>query len=1523
MSKELKSIKFPGLPDAYFVPETSGDDFSFDPTAYELPVLLLNGNSEGISKDNEVNLNYSLNDKSGSCTLKWQGSSSLAYEKKNYTIKFDNAFEAVEGWGEQNKYCLKANWIDHSHSRNIVSAKLWGEMVKSRTSLLGWNAEYDIYHDDAYSYANGVLTSLTNVVNDGGRFLADFILPEGGFNVTCDVYFPEGATDLTATLCMHRKDTNVSAFVQKSVSAAGKWETVTFSEIWTAGSASFISLQGQNTTGVKFRNIRVDGLYNLVGTTYHYSPVEQIKSLPNGGAVDGFPVVVMLNDEFHGLYTFNIPKDGWMFGLVEDTTKKQAVVGANNHTDATWFKSTAELDERDFELEFVSDGYNSDWVLYSLNTLINACISSDGSDLDTTVAQYLDWKSAIDYLIFIVLLDGSDMVSKNYLLTTLDGRKWFFTAYDMDSTYGLHWDASGLSDAVAGVSFSGCVYHRVFELIMNYKFEELKARYNELRQTILSEHNICEAFENFAWAIPSPVLMEDIKRHSTIKGSSVNDIDQICRWVQQRLEVVDKWVNGETISNGTKFVEVLYKNGVYSLVDATYESILADISQGIDVRLELNGGTWIKRYCLVLDYSMNSNVGNRYLLFAAGNSTTIDDLVIKPDNTVRRDTGKSVTDARTINGYKLNENITLTASDVGAYSKEEIDSKGYLTESDKQEIAEQAAELVDCNINPTAKTDSMTQPVGADSEGKLWVEPADSSGINGAVGDGVTDDAEAITQALANSKHVTFDGTKTYAVGSTIVIPADAHVDFCGATLAPLGNHDVIQVKPGSFIENLVIRCTEVSGWDSSAIVLHGADKFRAINPTKICNVKLYCNTGTTAGLTTNGIGIKLYGDNFGDFIEGITIEEAMTYGFGIGMLFVGVDDDFENPAGGLIFIGANKFRGYWSFYDNCGIKICGGFPNTHITNNIFTELQIEPRNGPNKENQSSYGIYCEEGFTNYFEGELYDYFHGHTAIYFGKGANRNVVKTTAGNINSAAYCQDFGFGNIVTNFYNENLDLIPYTAITPRVLGNQDDHLAFIDKRAECTLESLDGNPAVGNISHIFDPHPQRTLQYKTINPDVNNRRAIITINCGSAIRRLTNFYLQFYSAPKTVKVTFYNHIDATVVYDTDNNSNNLISICANEEFGEDYQYNIGKIVVELGGFNTIRREGDETYGKWELVRIMGVDSYQRGNSLLWRDGGEMYGNIKFKQDNGVVLTAANGKKFMLSVSDTGILSTSEYIEQEEEEPEVAVLTPTMLPQATWYNTELAGAEQSTITSVAFDSSYEPTGNEDASWACDEDRNGNIMAYRNGTEVVIKSTTGSEGVKLNQDSSYMFANDGTKAKFSNLVSISGTETWKADKNTNMSHVCRGNHNLINPICVPSGVTDLTRAFMDCYALTNPPVLPEGLVNLNTTFSNCIGMQCLPEIPNTVTNMNYTFANCNKATKAPSVIPAKVTSMEATFRLCVALEGTIEVNALTIGNYTKCFDTTGRDGTGITLTGTNTQLAELAATNTLGKVTVA
>ena len=437
-----------------------GKDYSFDPTVYRLPLLELTGDTTSMTKENEVTLSYKCNDKNGtaktgSCTMKWQGSSSLAWDKKNYTIKFDNAFEVVDGWGAQKKYCLKANWIDHTHSRNVVSAKLWGLVRKNRSNLNS-----------------------------------------------------------------------------------------------------------------------------------------KLKNLPNAGAIDGFPVIIMLNGEFHGLYSFNIPKDGWMFGMGSGT--KEAIVGADNQADDTAFKAETLLDADGWELEYNSSSFTAEQVKTSLNNLIKACIDSWGGDLDTTVAQYLDWESAIDYYIFATVIQGGDMITKNTILATFDGVTWYFSAYDMDTTYGLEFDGSKLNRAVttSHTTFAKIAeINRVFELIYRFKTNELKSRYNALRADALSESRICNYFENYAWDISSPILVEEVKKWPSVRGSSVNGIDQICRWVRQRLEVTDAWINAlpaqETPVEPEKPVEI--KNWVEYAVD-TDGSLYNGRGYKDDTRLSSSGG---------------------------------------------------------------------------------------------------------------------------------------------------------------------------------------------------------------------------------------------------------------------------------------------------------------------------------------------------------------------------------------------------------------------------------------------------------------------------------------------------------------------------------------------------------------------------------------------------------------------------------------------------------------------------------------------------------------------------------------------------------------------------------------------------------------------------------------------------------------------------------------------------------------------------------------------------------------------
>lgn len=510
---------------------------NLDYAAYGLPVLKLTGDTTGMSKDNAVTLAYEYGDRSGTCEVKWQGSSSLSYPKKNYTIKFDNAFEASDGWGEQKKYCLKANYIDHSHARNVVSAKLWGQIVKSRGGVTAITYETLEESNEVYSFENGVLTARS--INLAGLYyLKDFSVPEGGYTLTCEAFFPEGATNLEVTVRGYRVDTNVqTGYLNKTVSAAGEWVSLEFKTIWAAGSSTLICLQGSVADGVKFRNIQVSDQNS--SAVYTFAPSgSELQSLPNGGAIDGFPCVVALNGAFHGLYTFNIPKDGWMFGMGEGTS--EAVVCADTHCDATKFKGAALVDGTDFELEYVTDEDNAAWVATSLNTLISAVMNSDGTDLDTTVAEYLDWQSAIDYLIFVALLRGGDMTDKNYLLATFDGVKWFFSAYDLDSTYGLYWNGKAIEPATTGVLISTyAASHKVMELIKTYKTAELKARYAKIREAIMSEDNVALEFLNFVGLIPTAIYDEDVRKWPTIPSTAVSNPAQILNWYRMRVQVID------------------------------------------------------------------------------------------------------------------------------------------------------------------------------------------------------------------------------------------------------------------------------------------------------------------------------------------------------------------------------------------------------------------------------------------------------------------------------------------------------------------------------------------------------------------------------------------------------------------------------------------------------------------------------------------------------------------------------------------------------------------------------------------------------------------------------------------------------------------------------------------------------------------------------------------------------------------------------------------------------------------------
>lgn len=393
-----------------------------DYTQYGLPVLFLYGDlnlleplknefGQVVDDKPEATFTYKYGDKSGTCAIKHQGSSSMGYPKKNYTIKFDNAFEAKTGWGEQKKYCLKANYMEFSHSRNVVSAKLWGQVVKSRA--------------------------------------------------------------------------NVDA---------------------------------------------------------------RLSSLINGGAVDGFPILIIVNDtDYRGLYTFNIPKDKWLFGI---TDGNDLMIPSDDMTEATRFEvATAgqvptNPNLNSFEIEYKPDGVSDDEVWAKLNTLIQTVLDNQSKDtFETEVGKLIDLDSVVDYICFQALITGHDGIGKNYLLGAFDMGKFFISAYDMDSTYGVHWDGSSYLGADSRPTFkTDSLDHKLFVGVKKYLPEKIKTRYEQLRSSVLSENNVQMTFYNFLGSIPKAIKDKECELWKAIPNTDTNNISQIMSYYKLRCEYLDKQI---------------------------------------------------------------------------------------------------------------------------------------------------------------------------------------------------------------------------------------------------------------------------------------------------------------------------------------------------------------------------------------------------------------------------------------------------------------------------------------------------------------------------------------------------------------------------------------------------------------------------------------------------------------------------------------------------------------------------------------------------------------------------------------------------------------------------------------------------------------------------------------------------------------------------------------------------------------------------------------------------------------------
>ena len=402
-----------------------GESFSiYEPKNNDIPKVFIDGIIPTTKDDVLAELTYMSKTLQfhSYITIKCQGTSSMKYPKKNFTIKLysDEARSEklkidFKGWGDQYKFNLKANWIDISHARNVVSARLWGDVVKSRP-------------------------------------------------------------------------------------------------------------------------------------TYDTLP-ELLRTSPNQGAIDGFPIKVYANGIYQGRYTWNIPKDGWMTNMDDELNTHSILCGENY--DSGCFRAPSLIDESDWSDEL--HGTCPDNIKTRWNEVIDFVINSTDDEFKANLGNYFDVPSLIDYDLFGLAVCGSDSYGKNQIYMTYDGNKWIASMYDLDTTWGMYWNGETLvaadyarnkfEDHVNG-RLGNLLYARIEQLF----YPELQSRWLELKAGPLSMVNIISRFENFMEYMPQELVKEDYASttaggaFSGIPSVAKNNLQQIRNFAAARQAWTDEYV---------------------------------------------------------------------------------------------------------------------------------------------------------------------------------------------------------------------------------------------------------------------------------------------------------------------------------------------------------------------------------------------------------------------------------------------------------------------------------------------------------------------------------------------------------------------------------------------------------------------------------------------------------------------------------------------------------------------------------------------------------------------------------------------------------------------------------------------------------------------------------------------------------------------------------------------------------------------------------------------------------------------
>ena len=198
----------------------------------------------------------------------------------------------------------------------------------------------------------------------------------------------------------------------------------------------------------------------------------------NFGFIDGFPILLYINNQFQGVYSFNLPRPEFDY-------TKWAIMGAE-YNDITEFKNVGaegvKLDGSDFESLNPEDTPTAEEKT-AVTELIRWVINSSDEEFKNNLDKHFNINSLVDYVVFTNIVGARDAYGKNQILMTWDGKIWYYQSYDLDCIYNANWMGGKTfeSPQVGDELYFGSNNNLFVKFSRLFK-DKIAQRYQEVRQ---------------------------------------------------------------------------------------------------------------------------------------------------------------------------------------------------------------------------------------------------------------------------------------------------------------------------------------------------------------------------------------------------------------------------------------------------------------------------------------------------------------------------------------------------------------------------------------------------------------------------------------------------------------------------------------------------------------------------------------------------------------------------------------------------------------------------------------------------------------------------------------------------------------------------------------------------------------------------------------------------------------------------------------------------------------------------------